>query len=174
LTPRAASGFTSNTTGGVSSETSTLIMDKLKPNIPKWETVLEPLLAQREAQIEEARKRAEEARRAEEAAKMSVISIPKPNPSPIVAPSGSCHDWMAQAGVTDMANAYTLIMRESGCNPNAVNRRSGACGIPQALPCSKLGTSNPVEQIRWMQNYIVRRYGSWAGAVAFWNANHWY
>lgn len=92
----------------------------------------------------------------------------------VQAATGSCSEWMVAAGVTDMANAAELIRRESGCNPNAVNRSSGACGIPQALPCSKLGTNDPVAQIRWMQNYVNARYGGWAGAVAFWNAHNWY
>lgn len=171
LPVRAATGNTSNTTGELSSETRTLIVDQLYPKQNSWEGIVKTLQAQQQKQLEE-RKRAEELRRAEEAKKVVAPTVPVQ--APVVAVSGSCRDWMAQAGVTDMANAYTLIMRESGCNPNAVNRSSGACGIPQALPCSKLGTKDPIEQIRWMQNYVVRRYGSWAGAVAFHNANNWY
>lgn len=91
-----------------------------------------------------------------------------------VAPTGTCAEWMQAAGVTDMVNAAELIRRESGCNPNAVNPSSGACGIPQALPCSKLGTSDPVQQIKWMQDYVIRRYGSWAGAVQFHDKMNWY
>jgi resuscitation-promoting factor RpfB len=90
------------------------------------------------------------------------------------ASSGSCSEWMTQAGVSDIVNAYELIRRESGCNPNAVNRSSGACGIPQALPCSKLGTTDPVKQIIWMQNYVMSRYGSWSNAVAWHNSHNWY
>ena len=103
--------------------------------------------------------------------RLLAIVVPRAQASPV---SGTCQDWMNQAGITDQGNAYTLIMRESGCNPNAVNKSSGACGIPQALPCSKLGTSDPVEQLRWMQNYVVRRYGSWANAVAHSNSVGWY
>lgn len=103
--------------------------------------------------------------------RLLAIVVPRAQASPV---SGTCLDWMNQAGITDQGNAYTLIMRESGCNPNAVNKSSGACGIPQALPCSKLGTSDPVEQLRWMQNYVVRRYGSWANAVAHSTAHNWY
>lgn len=103
--------------------------------------------------------------------RLLAIIVPRAQASPV---SGTCQDWMNQAGITDQGNAYTLIMRESGCNPNAVNKSSGACGIPQALPCSKLGTSDPVEQLRWMQNYVVRRYGSWANAVAHSTAHNWY
>ena len=89
---------------------------------------------------------------------------------------GTCSEWIKQAGISDVANAYTLIMHESGCNVNSVNKSSGACGIPQALPCSKLGSArgNPVAEIRWMNNYVINRYGSWANAVAFWNTHKWY
>lgn len=97
-----------------------------------------------------------------------------PKTTPIVAVNGSCKDWIVAAGVADVENAYWLIMKESGCNPNSVNKSSGACGIPQALPCSKLGTSDPIAQIQWMQNYCVRRYGSWAGAVAHFRNVGWY
>jgi hypothetical protein len=99
--------------------------------------------------------------------------IPHAQASPVRV-LGSCGDWMAAAGVTDTANATWLINKESGCNPGAVNKSSGACGIPQALPCSKLGTSDPVAQIRWMQNYVNQRYGGWAGAVAWHRSHNWY
>jgi hypothetical protein len=170
---QAASKESSSTLGELNSETSTLIMDQFKTNQNSWDSIVELLLKQRDRQLVE-RKRAEDAKRVEESKKVVVPPKPVPTQAPVVAASGSCLDWMTQAGVMDTSNAYTLILRESGCNPNAVNRSSGACGIPQALPCSKLGTNDPVEQIRWMQQYVIRRYGSWANAVAFHNANNWY
>lgn len=105
-----------------------------------------------------------------------------PQPAPVAptapspAPSGSCADWIAQAGVTDPANAYILIMRESGCRPTARNASSGAYGIPQSLPASKIAHcgDDPVCQIKWMQAYCISRYGSWAGAVAHSNSKGWY
>jgi len=114
------------------------------------------------------------AKQAAEAARLAAATTPTVPFTPVARASGSCGDWIAQAGVTDVGSAITLINRESGCNPNAVNKSSGACGIPQALPCSKLGTSDPVAQIRWMQDYVNRRYGSWANAVAHSNAKGWY
>ena len=69
-----------------------------------------------------------------------------------------------------------LWNRESGWNPNAVNKRSGACGIPQSLPCSKMaveGTdyrTNYRTQIRWGLKYIAGRYGSPSGA---WKHSQW-
>ena len=93
-----------------------------------------------------------------------------------VAVSGSCGEWIAQAGVSDVASAIELIRRESGCDPNAVNRSSGACGIAQELPCGKsgCGLGNPVCQIKWMQNYVNARYGGWANAIAWHNSHNWY
>lgn len=121
-------------------------------------------------------KAAEKARLAAiEAAKKPVVSKVVQSIVPTAqAATGSCSEWMRAAGVTDIGNASILINRESGCNPNAVNKSSGACGIPQALPCSKLGTNDPVAQIRWMQNYVNARYGGWAGAVAWHNSHNWY
>ncbi len=101
---------------------------------------------------------------------VSVKPVSKP------APTGSCKDWIVQAGVSDVANAYALIMVESGCNPAVFNPTSGAGGIPQALPFSKMGcsTSEPVCQIQWMQRYVDARYNGFANAYAFWQANNWY
>jgi hypothetical protein len=90
--------------------------------------------------------------------------------------SGNCATWIAQAGISDTANAIELIRRESNCNPNAVNSSSGACGVAQELPCGKSGCSmgDGACQVKWMNNYVSQRYGSWANAVAFHNANNWY
>lgn len=85
-----------------------------------------------------------------------------------VAVTGSCDTWLAQAGVTDTASAKALISRESGCNPNAVNPSSGACGVAQELPCGKSGCSlgDGACQIAWMKRYVEGRYGSFAAALA--------
>lgn len=59
---------------------------------------------------------------------------------------------------------------ESGWNTNAVNPTSGACGIVQAWPCSKIGSNwrDPETQLRWGINYIAERYGSPSQALSFW------
>lgn len=89
---------------------------------------------------------------------------------------GTCDDWIAAAGITEVASAKELIRRESGCNPYAVNRSSGACGVAQELPCGKSGCSlgDGACQVRWMNGYVINRYGSWAAAVSFHDRNNWY
>lgn len=69
---------------------------------------------------------------------------------------------------------YVLWMRESGWNPRAMNRNSGACGIPQALPCSKIPDKSTAGQITWGLNYIQNRYGSPSNAMSHWQQKHWY
>jgi uncharacterized protein YabE (DUF348 family) len=67
---------------------------------------------------------------------------------------------------------YQLWMHESGWNPYAKNAYSGACGIPQANPCSKIGNVNdPAAQITWGLNYIASKYGDPNHAWAFWKRN---
>jgi hypothetical protein len=59
-----------------------------------------------------------------------------------------------------------LWARESGWNVHALNPYSGAAGIPQAVPGSKMASagpnwsSNARTQIRWGLRYIRARYGS--------------
>ena len=63
-----------------------------------------------------------------------------------------------------------LWTRESRWNYQAQNSSSGAYGIPQALPGSKMASagsdwaSNPATQITWGLGYISGRYGSPCGA----------
>jgi preprotein translocase subunit SecF len=93
-----------------------------------------------------------------------------------VAVSGTCADWLAQAGVPATATVLELIRRESGCNPNAVNPSSGACGIGQQLPCGKWAGAwnDPVAGIIGMNSYVMGRYGSWENALAWHDSHNWY
>ncbi|WP_455680216.1 aggregation-promoting factor C-terminal-like domain-containing protein [Streptomyces griseosporeus] len=86
----------------------------------------------------------------------------------------------AWANTTQWACLETLWDHESGWRWNATNPSSGAYGIPQALPASKMDVAgddwheNPLTQIRWGLSYIDGRYGSPCNAWSFWQANHWY
>ncbi|WP_341957322.1 transglycosylase SLT domain-containing protein [Microbacterium sp. LWH13-1.2] len=124
-----------------------------------------------------------------------VTPKPTPTPTPTTASSGSSSksssaaplfytgggapaEWMAAAGIAESDWGYVdyIVSRESGWNPNATNKSSGACGLVQALPCSKVPGNgyDPVDNLRWATGYATGRYGSWAGAHAFWTNNHWW
>lgn len=73
-----------------------------------------------------------------------------------------------------------IVSRESGWNHTATNSSSGAYGLVQALPASKMSSAgsdwktNPATQIKWGLDYMNSRYGSPVGAWNFWQQNHWY
>ena len=73
-----------------------------------------------------------------------------------------------------------LWQRESNWNPYAHNPYSGAHGIPQSLPASKMAShgsdywDNGYTQIRWGLDYIAGRYGSPSNAWAHSENNGWY
>lgn len=129
--------------------------------------------AQQQQQIQELNKQLEEKERQLQAKRRTAIAY-----AASLGNSGSCADWMAQAGIPSTYATNKLILNESGCRPNAVNPSSGACGIPQALPCSKMNCSlsDPVCQLRWMDQYVKSTYGTWENALAKWNSRypHWY
>ena len=74
----------------------------------------------------------------------------------------------------------SLWMKESGWNHTAMNPSSGAYGIPQSLPGSKMASAgadwqtNPATQIAWGLGYISERYGSPCNAWAHSQAVNWY
>lgn len=73
-----------------------------------------------------------------------------------------------------------IVDHESSWNYRAVNASSGAYGLFQALPGSKMSSvgsdwqTNPATQIKWGLNYMDSRYGSPCEAWSFWQANSWY
>lgn len=79
---------------------------------------------------------------------------------------------------TQMSCLINLWNKESGWNPNSYNKKSGACGIPQALPCSKIkkseGSNDWKAQIRWGVKYINGRYKTPCNAWNHFQKKHWY
>ncbi|WP_406312026.1 lytic transglycosylase domain-containing protein [Streptosporangium sp. NBC_01639] len=73
-----------------------------------------------------------------------------------------------------------LWMKESGWNERAMNRYSGAYGIPQSLPGHKMASAgndwqvNAATQIEWGLGYIKGRYGTPCGAWGHSQAKGWY
>lgn len=117
---------------------------------------------------------------ARKAARSTIASklIPSAQAAQNSAPSGSHADWMRLAGIPggDWQYVEYIIAKESGWNPNAINRASGAEGLPQALPYSKTGCAHgdPVCQLKWADSYAKARYGGWDNAKAFWTKNQWW
>jgi colicin import membrane protein len=80
----------------------------------------------------------------------------------------------------EMTALNTLWEKESNWKTTATNASSGAYGIVQSLPASKMATAgadwqtNYQTQIKWGLNYIKERYGSPSAALAFHLANNWY
>ena len=97
---------------------------------------------------------------------------PRSLAKPLVAAQG----W----GDSEYQCLVLLWNRESQWNPYAENAYSGAYGIPQALPGSKMASAgadwrtNPITQINWGIGYIKGRYGTPCSAWAHSNAVGWY
>ncbi|MFD3586286.1 aggregation-promoting factor C-terminal-like domain-containing protein [Streptomyces sp. NPDC001220] len=97
--------------------------------------------------------------------------------------SASSAQAIAHKMIPDAAqfNAFSkIVSHESGWNPSATNGSSGAYGLVQALPGSKMASAgsdwktNPATQIKWGLDYMNSRYGSPTAAWSFWQANGWY
>ena len=139
----------------------------------------------------------------------TVYVKPKPKPKPVVqassgstsTSSSSSSGWAppfvspdpgtAQSIAYDMVKArgwgdsefsclVALWNKESGWRVNAYNASSGAYGIPQSLPGSKMASAggdwetNPATQISWGLGYIGGRYGTPCGAWGHSQRVGWY
>ncbi|MEH0818968.1 MULTISPECIES: lytic transglycosylase domain-containing protein [unclassified Micromonospora] len=148
------------------------------------------------AAAKEAAERAREAeaaaasrKKAREAAAKEAEAKAKPFTGPIPA---SCNEFSgnreigcallldAGFGIDQMPCLDKLWTKESGWNHKASNPSSGAYGIPQALPGSKMGSvaddwrTNPATQIKWGLGYIKGRYGDPCGAWSHSQSVGWY
>ena len=89
---------------------------------------------------------------------------------------------MARAGIAagDFNYVDYIVQKESRWNTHARNASSGAYGLCQALPGSKMASAgsdwadNPVTQLRWCDGYAKGRYGSWAAAYNYWVSHHYW
>lgn len=136
----------------------------------------------------------EEARATASSSSGSSSSGSTPRPAPPMASGGGSGDNSpggAQATARGMLAGYgwgddqfsclvSLWNRESGWNYQAYNSSSGAFGIPQALPGSKMASAggdwqtNAATQVSWGLGYISGRYGSPCGAWAKSQSVGWY
>ena len=145
--------------------------------------------AQREAEAAAAEAEAEAAAAAE-----ASTSAPSSAPAPVYATGGVAGDNSpagAQASARAMLGNYgwgddqfgclvSLWNKESGWNYQAHNSSSGAHGIPQALPGSKMASAgadwqtNAATQVAWGLGYISGRYGSPCAAWSHSQSVGWY
>ncbi len=106
--------------------------------------------------------------------------------APIVVDPGSAQAIAQQMllargwGADQFSCLLQIWGHESGWRVNAQNSGSGAYGIPQALPGSKMAAfgadwqTNPATQIAWGLSYIAGRYSTPCGAWSSWQAHGWY
>ena len=86
------------------------------------------------------------------------------------------YEW----GADEFTCVDKIWTQESNWQWNAENPTSGAYGIPQSLPASKLATAgddwktNPATQIKWGLKYVAERYGTPCSAWSFKAAHGWY
>lgn len=126
----------------------------------------------------------------ERASSGSTASVPEspaePEPAKAPASSGSPRSIARSMlgnygwGGDQFGCLESLWAKESGWNPSASNSSSGAYGIPQSLPGSKMASAgsdwrtNPATQIKWGLGYIDGRYGSPCSAWSHSQSNNWY
>jgi hypothetical protein len=111
----------------------------------------------------------------------TVKPTPKPTPKPYRDTVTNARLYVrSRIGTTQYNCIDYIFARESKWNPRAVNPRTGAYGIPQAYPASKLAAfgSNwrysPLTQVKWGIWYVNSRYGSACQAKAFMASHGWY
>ncbi|PZM96303.1 MAG: hypothetical protein DIU79_05385 [Actinobacteria bacterium] len=158
-------------------------------------------LERRMAEEQAARRAAEvakaEAQRAQRAARAANKKRVTPSPSATTTPftgpiPESCQEYsgnraigcalLVEAGfaLDQMPCLDRLWTKESGWNHRASNPSTGAYGIPQALPGSKMASvgadwqTNPATQIKWGLGYIKGRYGTPCAAWSFMQREGWY
>jgi hypothetical protein len=140
----------------------------------------------------EAKTAAAKARSAEEAARRNEPasrSQPRTDVGPIPASCAGYKDNRAIGcklllewgfGLDQMPCLDKLWTRESRWTTTASNSSSGAYGIPQALPGSKMSKygadwkTNPATQIKWGLDYVKGRYSTPCGAWSFFESHGWY
>jgi hypothetical protein len=133
--------------------------------------------------------------------KVTMVKAKPPEPKPETVEK--CHDFLTNITPRDINTLFdfarcrvdvefgegqwgdfkSLVQKESSWEVGNINPSSGACGLGQALPCSKPGNGlgDPVAEVNWVINYIKNRYNTPSEALYFWmikapqiNGNNWY
>jgi len=129
-----------------------------------------------DAAAAEAQRQAAADQAARDAQRQSVATTAKQDPK------AAARAMLAEFGFADsqFSCLSSLWTRESNWLYTATNPSSGAYGIPQSLPASKMASAgadyrtNPVTQIRWGLGYIKQVHGTPCGAWAHSQSTGWY
>lgn len=147
-------------------------IDELKNDVTNAEKRAEKEAARK---AEEERK-AEAERQAEEEAALAAANTVEGAKNAASEMMAATYGW----GADQFSCLDALWMKESGWNYQASNPSSGAYGIPQSLPGSKMATvaddwaTNATTQITWGLDYISRAYGTPCAAWGHSQAVNWY
>ncbi len=137
---------------------------------------LQEAKARRIHQREERRARRHRAAQAAAQSSQPTSAVPSGSPQQIAATMVAQHGWSS----SEFSCLDELWSRESGWNVHAENPTSGAYGIPQALPGSKMATAgsdwenDAATQIRWGLGYIAEAYGTPCAALEHSNETGYY
>ncbi|MEU5023025.1 transglycosylase SLT domain-containing protein [Streptomyces milbemycinicus] len=133
------------------------------------------------AEAKLAKERAEAKKKLEEAASRSATRDASSFPQQASYTVAEVQAMARQIVPADQFQCFSnIVNHESTWNYRAENPSSGAYGLVQALPGSKMASvgadwrTNPATQIKWGLNYMNERYDSPCGAWSFWQANNYY
>lgn len=132
--------------------------------------------------VEVSRKEIQSVATKEPTKQVEVIGAKLPTPTNPTEAQALGHQMMLAYGYgeAEWPCLYNLWMRESGWRTTAGNPSSGAYGIPQALPASKMASVGPnyltdaATQITWGLGYVKGRYSTPCGAWSSFQAKGWY
>jgi colicin import membrane protein len=134
--------------------------------------------AARQRAIQAQQAAAAQAAAAQAATQASTVAVQAQDASSV---QSLAYSMVVPAFGADQWSAFnSIVQRESGWNPNAMNLSSGAYGLGQALPGSKMAAygadwrTNPATQVTWLIGYIRSRYGTPNAAWGFWSSHGWY
>jgi len=134
-------------------------------------------LAARKAAALAAARKAAAVRTSRAKARASIVAQARTNPHAIASLlAADMYGWNG----SQVSCLSSLWNKESGWKYTASNSGSGAYGIPQALPGSKMASAgadwrtNPATQIKWGLTYINDRYGSPCAAWGHSQSVGWY
>lgn len=97
---------------------------------------------------------------------------------------GTPRDWLQAVGIPESDWGYVnfIINHEGGWDgvQKWNHAGSGAYGICQSLPHTKMATAgpdymtNPITQLKWCDSYAKSRYGGWFNAYQAWLSQSWW